>query len=152
MTAEKNNPLAGNEYVKGTYSPAEKDKPYYAQYMDKAEAGMRTVKLIVFAGMSAFVVLAIYGYYLIFQLTNDAAQMSKSMQDMSRNMQSITVSVAQMNQSTAQMADSVNRMQYTTSNMDKTFTTPMNAVNSFMPWGSAPVQYPQPNNNPYMQR
>jgi hypothetical protein len=67
-------------------------------------------------------------------------------------MQTINVSVAQMNQSTAQMADSVNRMQYATSNMDKTFTTPMNAVNSFMPWGSAPVQYPQPNNNPYLQR
>jgi methyl-accepting chemotaxis protein len=78
--------------------------------------------------------------------------MTKTMQEISRNMQTINVSVAQMNQSTAQMADSVNRMQYATSNMDKTFTTPMNAVNSFMPWGSAPVQYPQPNNNPYLQR
>ncbi|NOT16974.1 MAG: DUF948 domain-containing protein [Sulfuriferula sp.] len=152
MTTENNKQMAGNDYVQGTYTPPVKDKPYYAQYIDKAEAGMRTVKLVVFAGMSAFVVLAIYGYYLIFQLTNDAAQMTKSMQDMTRNMQSITVSVAQMNQSTAQMADSVNRMQYATSNMDKTFTTPMNAINSFMPWGSAPVQYPQQLNNPYMQR
>ncbi len=149
---DENSGLEGNESLKGAYNPPDKDKPYYAQYIDRAEAGMRTVKLIVFAGMSAFVILAIYGYYLIFQLTNDAAQMTKSMQEMSRNMQSITVSVAQMNQSTAQMADSVNRMQYATSNMDKTFTTPMNALNSFMPWGSAPVQYPQPNNNPYMQR
>jgi hypothetical protein len=142
----------GETYLKGAYDPSATEKPYYAKYIDRAEAGLKTVKLVVFAGMSAFVVLAIYGFYLISQLTNDAAQMTQNMQEMSRNMQlmqSMNANLGEMNQAVQQMAGSVNRIQTTTGNIDRTFSTPMNAINSFMPWGSAPTQYLPPNQPGY---
>jgi hypothetical protein len=143
------NKLNGGEYLRAAYNPPEKEVPYYAQYIDRAESGLRAVKLIVTAGMTAFVILAIYGYYLIYQLTDDAAKMAQNMQVMTENMQVMTVNVAQMNQSTMHMADSVNRMQNSTANMDNAFTTPMNEFNSFMPWGRAPRHNSSMPNNQY---
>lgn len=137
----------GEQYLKDAYDPEAKEKPYYAQYIDRAEAGLKTVKMVVFAGMSAFVVLAIYGYYLIDQLTDNAAQITQSMKEMSYNMQlmqPMNANLGQMNQSVQQMAGSVNRIQNATGNMDRAFSAPMNAINSFMPWGSAPTQYMPP--------
>jgi methylthioribose-1-phosphate isomerase len=157
MTEHKFNAVLkeGETYPKSAYDPSAKEKPYYAKYIDRAEAGLKTVKRVVFAGMSAFVILAIYGFYLISQLTSNAATMTQTMQEMSRNMQvmqSMNSNLAQMNQAVQSMAGSVNNIQATTGNMDRTFSTPMNAINSFMPWGNAPTQYPPPPQGGYPQR
>lgn len=130
----------GEQYLKAAYDPEYKsrEKPHYVEYMDRAEAGLRTLKLVVFAGMAAFVILAIYGYYLIYQLTRDAAQMTVTMQEMSQTMgtmRPMSDNLAQMNQSVLQMAESVNRIQYSAGHMDRSFSTPMNVMNRVMSWG-----------------
>jgi methylthioribose-1-phosphate isomerase len=128
------------EYPGGGFNPPEQGVPHYVKYMDRAEAGFHAIKMLVYAGMTAFVILASFGFYLIYQLTNDAQIMAEKMQEMSNNMQAMTVSVTQINQSTLRMADSVTRMQYATTNMDRAFSTPMNEMNSFMPWGNQTVR------------
>lgn len=134
----------GEQYLKAAYDPEHKpkEKPHYVEYMDRAEAGLQTVKVIVYAGMTAFVILAASYYYLIYQLARDAEQMTVTMQDMSQTMQNMTASVVQINQSVQQMTDSVNRIQYSAGHMDRSFSTPMNAMNRFMPWGGERTLYP----------
>lgn len=138
------------QYPKQVYDPPPKGEvPHYVHYMDKAERGLRTVRLVVFAGMTAFVVLAIYGYYLIYQLTQDAAQMTVTMEKMSRTMEPMGQNMMVMTQSLVTMTDSVNRIQYSAGHMDRSFSTPMNAMNRFMPWGGERSYRPQTPFVPY---
>lgn len=126
----------GELYPKEIYDPPPKGEvPHYVQYMDRAEAGLRTVKMIVFAGMTAFVILAIYGYYLIYQLTDDAARMAVTMENMQATMIPMGQNMMVMTQAMVNMTESVNRIQYSTGHMDRTFSGPMNMMNNFMPFG-----------------
>ena len=78
------------------------------------------LQLIVYTALFAFIVLAAYGYYLIFNLThdvhslsNDVRQMSRSVNKMSMsvtlNMEIISNSIVQMQHSTGIMADTVSQ-------------------------------------------
>lgn len=128
----------GAEYLKTAYHPGTPAKPHYVAYMDRAEAGLAKLKILVFFGMSAFIVTAVLGYYLIFQLSRDSAEMSQTMKGMAQSMslmQPMADNMAQMNQSLLQINESVNRMQYSVGHMDRTYTKPMNMFNRFMPWG-----------------
>ena len=135
----------GDEYLKKSYTPGTPAKPHYVAYMDRAEAGLQKVKIIVFFGMTAFIVTAVLGYYLIFKLSGDSSQMSATMQDMAQSiklMHPMSENMAQMNQSLLQMNESVNRIQYSAGHMDRTYTKPMNMFNRIMPWGGEPTYHP----------
>jgi methyl-accepting chemotaxis protein len=147
----------GDEYLKKAYTPGIPAKPHYVAYMDRAEAGLQKVKIIVFFGMTAFIITAILGYYLIFKLSRDSTEMASTMRDMAQSiklMHPMSDNMAQMNQSLLQMNESTNRMQYSVGHMDRTYTKPMNVLNRFMPWGGEPtyrpttpfVPFPQPQN------
>jgi hypothetical protein len=126
----------GELYPKEVYDPPPKEEvPHYVPYMEKAEAGLKTLRLIVYAGMTAFVVLAIYGYYLIYQLTNDAAVMATTMVEMQKTMEPMGQNMMVMTQSLINMTESVNRIQYSAGHMDRSFSGPMNVMNRFMPFG-----------------
>ena len=73
--------LAGGGYLKSAFDPTGQT-PHYVRYMDKAERGLHTVKLFVYAGMTAFVVLATFGFYLISRLTDDATRMADTIEQM----------------------------------------------------------------------
>jgi hypothetical protein len=144
----------GELYPKRVYDPPPKgETPHYVRYMDKAEAGLRALKMFVFAGMSAFVVLAIYGYYLIYQLTDDAAIMAVTMVQMQKTMEPMGQNMMVMTQSLINMTESVNRIQYSAGHMDRSFSGPMNTMNRFMPFGGGggdrahypPTPYVPPN-------
>ena len=135
----------GELYPKAVYDPPPKDDvPHYVPYMEKAEAGLKTLRLIVYAGMTAFVVLAIYGYYLVYQLTDDAARMTVTMEHMQRTMEPMGQNMMVMTQSLINMTESVNRIQYSAGHMDRSFSGPMNMMNRFTPWGGGGerAQYP----------
>lgn len=76
------------------------------------------LQLIVYTALFAFIVLAAYGYYLIFNLThdvhslsNDVRQMTRSVNQMSMsvttNMEIISSSIMKMQHSTSLMSDTV---------------------------------------------
>lgn len=78
-----------------------------ASCMDKFsrtfEASARRWELVVYPSLLAFIVLAAYGFYLIYTLTSDVGRLARSMEtvvvsmnDMATNMNAVTGNVASM--------------------------------------------------------
>lgn len=76
------------------------------------------LQLIVYTALFAFIVLAAYGYYLIFNLTHDVHSLSNDVRQMARsvnqmtlsvtsNMEIISTNIVRMQKSTGTMADTV---------------------------------------------
>lgn len=111
-------------------------------------ASARRWEMIVYPSLFAFILLAGYGFYLIFSLTEDAHRMAKNMQTISENMNVISETMIQVsqntNQQTAAMRDivvnmnnmnaSMNQMRHDMSVMNYNVSRPMSKINSFMPW------------------
>ena len=121
------------------------------------------MRIIVYAGMTSFVILAFYGFFLIYQLTGDVrravnqtvlmtqqmqamalsmANMHDTISDIGTDMHSIRASVATMDASlttmsktVSQMGNTIALMQHSTSNLDQSFGPMMGAVNRFIPFG-----------------
>lgn len=152
------------------YSPATYRRPEYLDYLDKATIAIRTVRLYVYASMAAFVILAFYGFFLIYQLTNDVHRavdqtiimaeqmraMTGVMTDMRTSMRTMDVTMTDMNGSVRRMDGSVNRMsedvnrmgntvvlmQHSARNLDQSIGPVMGAMNRFMPFGWGGNNYP----------
>jgi len=111
-------------------------------------ASAKRWEMIVYPSLFAFILLAGYGFYLIYSLTQDAHQMAKNMQDISNNMIVVSESMIAVSQNTnrqtAAMQDivanmqnmnvSMNQMQRDMSVMNYSVSRPMNKINRFMPW------------------
>ncbi len=111
-------------------------------------ASARRWEMIVYPSLFAFILLAGYGFYLIFSLTEDAHQMAKNMQNISDNMTVISESMILVSQNTNNqtqamqkmvnnmnaMNQSMNKMSHDMAVMNYSVSRPMNKINSFMPW------------------
>lgn len=84
--------------------------PEYLEYLEKATAALRAVRLIVYAGMTSFVILAIYGFLLVYRLTTDVHAVVGQAEMMTQQMQAMTRSMANLNQSITEMTGSVETM------------------------------------------
>lgn len=162
MTVKTKPPLE-NDYPAQIYTGAPYHPPEYLPYLDKAVEAVRSLKLIVFGLLAGTLLMALYGFFLIWQLTRDSHRMVEqtvrmaeemvairgSMDGMSRNidamrgnlgevrdsMRTMNDSVAAMNASVAHMAGSVGLIQHSTSNLDRSFGPAMGMMNSFIPFG-----------------
>ena len=111
-------------------------------------ASAKRWELIVYPAMFSFVVLAIYGFFLIFSLTKDISLISTEMVSMSQNMSTISqdmhqmnmimqqqaIHVGEMNTNVRNMSMSMNQMRHDLSIMNNNVSRPMNFMNSFAPW------------------
>jgi methyl-accepting chemotaxis protein len=111
-------------------------------------ASARRWEMIVYPSLFAFILLAGYGFYLIYSLTQDAHQMAKNMQDISDNMVVISERMIAVSQNTDKQAAamqqmvvnmhgmnaSMNQMRQDMSVMNYNVSRPMSKINSFMPW------------------
>lgn len=156
---------------RGDYRP-----PEYVAYMERAAAALKTVRIIAYSGMVAFVILAAYGFFLIYQLTTDAhrmtthmGQMNWTMGNMRDSMSNMEVAMqnldpmmrhmANMDATTQHMASTVSLIQHSARNLDRSFGPMMGNFNRFMPFmgggqrgyqGSPPPSMPpQPLVTPY---
>jgi len=108
----------------------------------------RRWEMIVYPSLFAFILLAAYGFYLIFSLTQDAHYMAKNMQQISDNMTVISESMILVSQNTNNQTEamqkmvnnmnamnaSMNKMSHDMAVMNYSVSRPMNKINSFMPW------------------
>lgn len=152
------------------YSPATYRRPEYLDYLDKATTAIKTVRLYVYAFMTAFVILAFYGFFLIYQLTNDVHRavdqtivmaeqmqlMTREMTDMRASMKTMDAtmtemngavgtmnnSVARMDRSLVQMGNTMTLMQHSARNLDQSIGPVMGTMNRFMPFGWGGNSYP----------
>lgn len=162
MTSQTKPPLE-NDYPAQIYTREAYHPPEYLPYLEKAVEAFKSLKLIVFGLLAGTLLMAFYGFFLIFQLTRDSHRMVEqtvrmademvavrgSMETIGRNidtmrtalgevrdtMRTMNDSVGSMNASVAHMAGSVGLIQHSTSNLDRSFGPPMGMMNSFVPFG-----------------
>ena len=104
-------------------------------------ASTRRWQMIVFPAMFAFVVLAIYGFFLINSLTKDVGSIAKEMHSINNTMQAVvvnmerqTMSIQEMNGHIRGMSLSINKMSHDVAIMNNSVSRPMQFMNSFTPW------------------
>lgn len=114
-------------------------------------ASARRWEMIVYPSLLAFIVLAIYGFFLIYSLTKDvslvAADMHKittSMEKVAVNMDAVTKNMVLMTQTVDSQSGSMKEMVYHMRGMNMSMnqlrhdmsnvSRPMNFMNDFLPW------------------
>lgn len=111
-------------------------------------ASARRWEMIVYPSLFAFILLAGYGFYLIFSLTQDAHRIAQNMEQISNNMLVVSQRMEEVSHNTSQqtlamndivsnmhnMNVSMNQMRHDMSVMNYSVSRPMNKINSFMPW------------------
>ena len=152
-----------HDYPAHVFPPPEHRPPEYLAYLERAAAAVKTVRLVVYAGMAGFLLLSAYGFFLIYELTVDThrmveqtVRMTEQMQSMARimsnmhetigdmrdDMRRMRVALGDMDQTMGSLAANVNHMantvaliQHSTRNIDASVAPAAGMMNSFMPWG-----------------
>ncbi|MFW2438031.1 MAG: hypothetical protein ACN4GR_01520 [Arenicellales bacterium] len=125
---------------------------------DSFEASARRWELIVYPSMVAFILLASYGFFLIYNLTHDISDVAKSVREMTatvtEDLGEISGKMSQISNSTAymrpmsedmramtgsinEMNTSVSHMQYNMWQLNRNVSAPFNMVDKMMPFGSS---------------
>lgn len=111
-------------------------------------ASARRWELVVYPSLFMFIILAAYGFYLVYSLTQDAHAIAEDMTQIARQMEAVSRNMVVMTQlmdsQSSAMNDmvvnmrgmnvSINQMRYDMSIMNQSVSRPMSFMNSFMPW------------------
>ena len=103
---------------------------------------------IVYPSLFAFILLAAYGFYLIYNLTSDVSSVARDMESIAKNMSSVSQNMVLMTQTVdsqsasmqemtlhmRHMSMSMGQMRYDMSVMNNSVSRPMQFMNTFMPW------------------
>lgn len=120
-------------------TPAETSPPQ----KENATQGDRRLRMIVYASLFAFSILAGYGFYLISSLTRDMHLMAQQMAAMSpnvqRNMDNISANMHDMTVSVHNMTGDMHNMTTTMHNMNGNIDR-MSRATSYMAWATAQMQ------------
>jgi len=125
---------------------------------DSFEASARRWELIVYPSMVAFILLAAYGFFLIYNLTHDISDVTKSVQEMTA---SVTEDLGEISGNMGQIADAtaymrpmsedlravasnindmntnISHMQYNMWQLNRNVSAPFNMFEKMMPFGSS---------------
>jgi len=118
-------------------------------------ASAKRWEMIVYPSLFAFILLAGYGFFLIFSLSSNVSRIADSMDSMTNNMQQVALHMNKVTQNMVLMTQTVDsqsaslhemvgnmrgmnssmaRMRYDISVMNNSVSRPMSFMNSFMPW------------------
>lgn len=113
-------PVAGNIPPERT-APAE--MVHLERFAKTFEASARRWEMIVYPSMFGFIILAVYGFYLVYSLTQDMHTLSDSMDpDMQPHMDILATNIAKLSTSVDNMSEQVTLMAGSVQNMDGTMT------------------------------
>ncbi len=118
---------------------------------DSFEASARRWELIVYPSLVAFILLAAYGFFLIYNLTHDISNVAKSVDKMTA---SVTRDLGQIADATAYMRPmsedirsvagnihdmntNISHMQYNMWQLNRNVSAPFNMFEKLMPFGSS---------------
>ncbi|UTV82224.1 DUF948 domain-containing protein [Acidithiobacillus sp. YTS05] len=108
----------------------------------------RQLRMIVFAGLTAFLVLAAYEFYLAVAMSRDLREMTKQVQALSpnvqRNMDSMAQNMRQMTASTNYMAQATGQMQADFWSLNKNVSPPFSFFAGMVPWAKQRSPYSGP--------
>ena len=118
-------------------------------------ASARRWEAIVYPSLFAFILLAAYGFYLIYNLTNDVKRVADNMDAIVTNMEDISVNMRVMSNNMVVMTQTLEgqsaamremtfymgninqsmvRMRYDIAVMNNSVSRPMQFMNTFLPW------------------
>ena len=118
-------------------------------------ASAKRWETIVYPSLFAFILLAAYGFYLIYNLTYDVKKVAAHMDTIATNMSDVAVNMGAVSQNMVIMTQTVDsqstsmkemtlhmrhmsvamgQMRYDLSIMNNSVSRPMSFMNSFMPW------------------
>lgn len=118
-------------------------------------ASARRWEMIVYPALVAFIILAAYGFYLIYSLTSDISAVTKdvhristTMENVAKSMESVaenmiimtatldgqSKSMHNMEYQMRGMNMSISQMRYDMSSLNQNVGRPMSFMNNFMPW------------------
>ncbi|MCW8922321.1 MAG: hypothetical protein OQK69_01640 [Gammaproteobacteria bacterium] len=104
-------------------------------------ASTRRWQMIVFPAMFAFILLATYGFFLIYSLTKDVGSIATQMGSINNTMQAVvvnmerqTMSIQEMNGHVRNMTVSMGKMSHDMAVINNSVSRPMQFMNSFTPW------------------
>ena len=135
-----------------TIAAGKNGEPSDDNYMERLactfESSARRWEMVVYPSLFAFIVLASYGFFLIYSLTSDVASLAKNvsvltqsidrmvddMDTISGSMSNITHHMESINASTHSMAISTDAMRYQIGAMNYNIGRPISQMSSFMPW------------------
>lgn len=125
------------------------------QFSNAFMASAKRWEMIVYPSLFAFILLAAYGFFLIFSLTEDASKIAENMTRMTTNMEKIVVNMDSMSKNMVVMTQTIDtqsvsmremvhhmrgmnvsmtRMRYDFSVLNNSVARPMSFMNTFMPW------------------
>ncbi len=125
---------------------------------DSFEASARRWELIVYPSLVAFILLAAYGFYLIYNLTHDISDVAKSVREMTVSvtedlgdisgkmsriadstvyMRPMSEDLRAMSGSINEMNTNVSHMQYNMWQLNRNVSAPFNMAEKIMPFGSS---------------
>ncbi|WP_215864518.1 hypothetical protein [Acidithiobacillus concretivorus] len=135
-------------------------EPQYSDTASRSQhhiAGLsdRQLRLIVYAALVAFLVLAAYEFYLAVEMSHDLHEMTEQFQKMSpniqRNMNSMSQDMAQMTSSTHYMARATGQMQAEFWSLNRQVIPPFSILGAMLPFGQQDSPYAQNDPLPPMQ-
>jgi len=118
-------------------------------------ASARRWEMIVYPSLIAFIILAAYGFFLIFSLTQDASRIADDMHRMTKDLDEIVVQMDSVSKNMVVMTQtldsqlnsmnemvyhvrgmnmSINQMRHDFSVLNNSVSRPMSFMNTFMPW------------------
>jgi hypothetical protein len=144
--------------ISGSSEEVESGEHHMERLATTFESSARRWEMIVYPSLFAFIVLAIYGFFLVYNLTHDVASLARNVSVLTQsidrmviNMDEITGNMGEMNakmseltpirshieamnESTRSMAMSADGMRYQMGAMNYNIGRPMSQMSSFMPW------------------
>ena len=125
-------------------------------------ASAKRWELIVYPSLLAFIILAAYGFFLVYSLTSDVGRVTKSMESITNNMATVAVNMNkvaanidrmsadvnsvntsmklmvanthEMNVSMKAITASMDHVRHSVAVMNNSVSRPMQFMNSFTPW------------------
>ena len=97
-------------------------------------ASARRWQMIMMPSLFAFIILATYGFFLIYSLTKDVGDIAAEMGSINHTMQDVVVSMQEMNGHARYMSTSMGKMSHDIAVINNSVSRPMQFMNSFTPW------------------
>lgn len=88
------------------------------RFVEGFEKSSRRWEIVVYPAMAAFILLSIYGFYLIYSLTRDLHLIAENMSSMNQNIQVMTAKMDTMDVSMSDMSGKLDTLQPMLSHME----------------------------------
>jgi uncharacterized protein YoxC len=105
------------------FKPPREMSACFEEFSRTFEASARRWELVVYPSLIAFIILAAYGFFLIYSLTTDVARVARQMNIISESMISVSENMEAVSGNIALMSDNMDKMAVDMRKQERSFNT-----------------------------